>query len=427
MGILTASGITAQFRRTAEAVAEKVGDLLRAPVLIVNPEGMTVAASTHEWSRLVAHQLSTGGDLAASAYLRVPFRLGEYNGEVLVGEPQEEEPVSPRLAQALVEMVVNEIAVIDRFPNQHEVKNKFIYELLHGRIDDDERIYSQARFLGMDLAPPRAVILIDAKDYFFAKQKGAWLDDQKEQARIQRKAQLIISSIVSYFHLSNYAICAYIGNGEVAVLKASNTKNLARWARPEVDTAEGGAASDDIESFSAAANTTSWSNLAALKRAAGGLLTRLRNDTRASVSIGIGRYHPGLRGLALSYQDARASLTLGERLRGHNRVHCLDELGIAGFVGVSDEKTKIELALHLLSPLDHEPELLQTLSTFFELNCSPSSAAGALAIHRNTLTYRLDKIASLTGLDPRRFDDAVQARLALLLRTFQPDDIHFPA
>ena len=44
------------------------------------------------------------------------------------------------------------------------------------------------------------------------------------------------------------------------------------------------------------------------------------------------------------------------------------------------------------------------------------AAARALGIHRNTLSYRLDKIASLTGLDARRFDAAVQIRLALLLR-----------
>ncbi|WP_369128003.1 helix-turn-helix domain-containing protein [Ligilactobacillus salivarius] len=40
-------------------------------------------------------------------------------------------------------------------------------------------------------------------------------------------------------------------------------------------------------------------------------------------------------------------------------------------------------------------------------------------MHRNTLNYRLDKIASLIGLDPRRFDEAVQIRLALLLRKLQ--------
>ncbi|HEY9674790.1 MAG TPA: helix-turn-helix domain-containing protein, partial [Waterburya sp.] len=99
--------------------------------------------------------------------------------------------------------------------------------------------------------------------------------------------------------------------------------------------------------------------------------------------------------------------------------YCLDKLGIAAFVGISDESTKIELAKHLLSPLDQEPDLLETLDVFFLENCCPSTTAKHLSIHRNTLSYRLDKITSLTGLDPRQFDDAMQIRLALLLRSLQ--------
>lgn len=143
---------------------------------------------------------------------------------------------------------------------------------------------------------------------------------------------------------------------------------------------------------------------------------RLRADTGASISIGIGRYHPGIRGLARSYQDARVALSLGCRFHDRNQVHCLDRLGIAAFIGVADEQTKIELATYLLSPLDHEPELLATLDAFFASDLSPSSTASRLSIHRNTLSYRVDKITSLTGINPRRFDDAVQIRLALLLR-----------
>jgi len=59
-----------------------------------------------------------------------------------------------------------------------------------------------------------------------------------------------------------------------------------------------------------------------------------------------------------------AALSLGCRFHGCNEVHCLDRLGIAAFIGVSDQQT-IELATYLLSPLDHEPELLATLGGLF--------------------------------------------------------------
>lgn len=400
--MMAGSHVDSQFRRMAESVTEKVAELLRAPVFVMSDSGGTVATSAPDMPRMVAGQLSGEGP---REYLRVPFKVGEYEGEVVVGAPEEEQAVSPRVAQALVEMVINEMAVIDRLPNQHEVKNKLIFDLLHGRIQDEEQILTQARFLGMDLTPPRAVVLIDASDYLFAARNGEG-SQQSEPSRIQRQAQFIISSIVSFFHLSSETICAYIGEGTVAVLKATNTKNLTPWAG-------GDRAAEEVNN--------SWANLEALKRAATALLARLRNDTQASISVAIGRYHPGLRGLAQSYRDARAALTLGRRLRGTNRIHCLDDMGVAAFVGISDDRTKSELAQYLLGPLDHEPELLHTLSTFFAANCSPSATASDLAIHRNTLSYRLDKITSLTGLDPRRFDDAVQIRLALLIRSLHQE------
>ncbi len=407
--MVAGSHVDGQFRRMAESVTEKVSELLRAPVFVMSDSGGTVATSGPDLPRVVAGQLS--GE-AIGVYLRVPFKVGDQAGEVVVGHSEDVEPVSPRVAQALVEMIINEMAVIDRLPNQHEVKNKLIFDLLHGRIQDEEQILTQARFLGMDLTPPRAVVLIDASDYLFGGNRNSGAGGQQgdssglQAARVQRQAQFIISSVVSFFHLSNETICAYIGEGTVAVLKATNTKNLTPWVT-------GDRAADD--------NNNSWANLAALKRAANALLARLRNDTGGSVSIAIGRYHPGLRGLALSYRDARAALTLGRRIRGHNRVHCLDDMGVASFVGISDDRTKHELAQFLLGPLDHEPELLHTLATFFAANCSPSATASDLAIHRNTLSYRLDKITALTGLDPRRFDDAVQIRLAFLIRSLNAE------
>jgi carbohydrate diacid regulator len=112
---------------------------------------------------------------------------------------------------------------------------------------------------------------------------------------------------------------------------------------------------------------------------------------------------------------------LGRRFQDRSQIYCLDSLGIAAFVGLADERTKIDLAAHLLSPLDQEPELLETLDVFFFEDCSPSATARRLSIHRNTLSYRLNKIALLTGLDPHKFDNAVQIRLALVLRSLRPE------
>ncbi len=62
-----------------------------------------------------------------------------------------------------------------------------------------------------------------------------------------------------------------------------------------------------------------------------------------------------------------------------------------------------------------DDELILTAESFMENNLSVSAAARALYVHRNTLIYRLDKILQLTGLDIRKFEDALKLRLVLIL------------
>jgi carbohydrate diacid regulator len=402
--VLPVSHDRGDFQRVAEAVVERASELLSTCVLVSDGYGTVVAGSDPSLLRLPLNQVQ---ESSGESWVRVPLHLDGLQGEVAVAGTPDGEPIAPRFVRALVDLMVNQVTVVDRLPNQHELKDRFISDLLHHTGADTEVLSREAKVLGMDLAAPRAVILIDAAEYIL---RPGWADSWKAtDAEIRRRAQRVISSVVSFFKLPDATICAYLGDGAVVVLKASNSKNLENWLDPDGDDEDAGA---------------SWANLTALKRAARALVVRLRAETHTAVNIGIGRYHPGMRGLARSYDDARVALSLGGRFRGQNMVHCLDGLGLAAFVGVADERTKIDLASYLLSPLDHEPELLETLETFFREDCCPSSAARQLSIHRNTLAYRLDKVKSLTGLDPHRFDDAVQIRLAFVLRRLggQPAD-----
>jgi carbohydrate diacid regulator len=378
------------FDRVACAISSRAAEVFQAHVRVMDERGEVIAHSSS-----LDDDDNRGEDGGEETTIRVPLRLQSRVGEVVIIPCHDDERIPPRLAQALIDLVVGEVAMADRLPNQSELKHRFIYDLLHGEGGDHGAVLRDARLLGMDLSPPRAVILIDAAEYVSVGQ-GAAPDDPS------RRAQQIIRSVVRFFHLPNDTICAWNGDTEIAVLKASDTKNLETWVDRDGDPEPPGA---------------SWANLAALKRAGRALLARLRHDTDTDIAIGIGRYHPGIGGLARSYSDARAALTLGRRFHGQNRVHCLDGLGIAAFVGLSDENTKVGLARHLLGPLDHEPDLLQTLEAYFDEDCSQSATANKLSIHRNTLGYRFDKVQTLTGLDPRRFDDAVQVRLALVLRS----------
>lgn len=399
--------VSDHFVQIAGVITSKIAELLYAPV-VVKSKGTVITRSEPCLDEVVLGQAAYGNpgyEKPSENVLRIPLCHETEIGEIIVGKSFQQKSISPQLAHALVELVINQITIQGQ-SNQHKLKNQLIDDLLHGRVEDESVILSRAKHLGIDLGPPRAVILIDAADYILQKNTG--LDQQILELEQRRRTQSVIDSVVSFFHLPNDTICADLGQGNVCVLKASDTKNLDLWV----------GCSDVPKRLD-----SSWANLTALKRAANALRLRLQQDTGRLINIGIGRYHPGIAGLSRSYEDARAALSLGSRLQGHHRVHCLAELGIAAFVGVADETTKIELAKYLLSPLDHEPELLATIDTFFTQSCCSSSTAKQLYIHRNTLSYRLDKIASLTGLDPRKFDDAVQIRLSLLLRKLNKENI----
>lgn len=386
-------GTDQEFRGVAELLSERVAELLSAPVVVKDGKDCIVAASRPKGSAMGLEEIGDDPN-----HLFIPVQLDGQTAKVVVAPPTTGEVISPRLAKAAVHLVIDEASVLERLQPRQHAKNKFIFDLLQGEIKDQESLLRQAKFLSLDLNPPRAVILIDSAEFVVNN------CNSDDDAPKQRRAQLLIDSIVEFFQLPNDTICAHLGGGEIAVLKASDTKNLSSWT----DGSDGAPGADSL-----------WANLSALKRAGGALLARLRNDTGTSISVGIGRYHAGLDGLAKSYQDAKLALSLGRRFHGVNRVHCLDQLGIPSFVAVPDEKIKVDLAAHLLGPLDDEPEMLQTLEVFFAQDCCSTATADRLAIHRNTLRYRLEKVCHLTGLDPYRFDDAVVIRLSLLLRAMR--------
>lgn len=406
-------------------IIKQAAQLLHARVWATDARRIVIASSEAEAVGASLRALEPAVKSGGPVTLAAPGHLAQLGVSAVVVEQLDGEPVSPRLAQALIELLVSQSTRPAETLDHHELKNHFVYSLLFEPSLDDEYLVRQGQVLGIDLTIPRAAILIDATDYLLTS--SALGQSEMDEALMRQRARHIITSIVNFFHLPSATICAYVGNGEIVVLKASSARDLVAWSDAPTDaptSASAGALDDSasgaiIQHMGHGEEAPSWAGLPALKRAGLALLTRLRHDTNADLCIGIGRYHPGVRGLERSYQDARAALTLGRHFHGSNQMHCLDSLGIAAFIGIPDERTKVDLARRLLGPLDHEPELIETVEAFFATGCSPSVTASHLCVHRNTLNYRLEKVASLTGLDPRRFDDAVQIRLALLVRSLR--------
>jgi carbohydrate diacid regulator len=66
--------------------------------------------------------------------------------------------------------------------------------------------------------------------------------------------------------------------------------------------------------------------------------------------------------------------------------------------------------------------LVATVEAFLDADLNLVATAKALGVHRNTVVYRLGRVQTLTGYDPRRGRDAVLLGVALLLSSMHNDE-----
>jgi hypothetical protein len=79
----------------------------------------------------------------------------------------------------------------------------------------------------------------------------------------------------------------------------------------------------------------------------------------------------------------------------------------------SSQQDLYRLVHTLLGPVLEDKELLHSVEMFLKENLNISETAKKLFVHRNSMQYRLDKFIEKTGLDIRRFEEAVKVYLAI--------------
>lgn len=128
------------------------------------------------------------------------------------------------------------------------------------------------------------------------------------------------------------------------------------------------------------------------------------------VKIGVGTVIDNLSKIHYAYDTAKTALEYSE-----------DSQVISAFEAVQlysllkkKESPEAQQFTHRLFK-DVNPKLLHTLDEFLHCNQQNSLTAEVLDIHRHTLTYRLNQIFEITGLNPTVFQDAVVLQIALWL------------
>jgi sugar diacid utilization regulator len=127
---------------------------------------------------------------------------------------------------------------------------------------------------------------------------------------------------------------------------------------------------------------------------------------------GVGRVRHGLRGIQVSYQDAREAVELATRLGATDHIVSLDQLLLYRAL-TRDRGAIADLIRAVLEPLTRSRHgaqpLLETLDAYFTAGCVTTHAARLLHLSVRAVSYRFARIQRLTGYDV----DVPTDRLAL--------------
>lgn len=123
------------------------------------------------------------------------------------------------------------------------------------------------------------------------------------------------------------------------------------------------------------------------------------------------------------YIQARRAAVLGGGAEPGSPLHCHENLFAVQLAEACSDRVPLQDLIHpgifLIRQADQQQDtaLLETLRIYLKNGRNPTRTSQALSIHRNTLFYRIAKIARLTGID---FEDGDQLmRLSLSLKLLE--------
>ncbi len=148
------------------------------------------------------------------------------------------------------------------------------------------------------------------------------------------------------------------------------------------------------------------------------IVDMMNTEAMMNVRVAYGTIVSELKDVSKSYKEAKMALDVGKIFYVERKVNSYSSLGIGRLIyqlPVNLCKIFIDEIFGDNIPLNFDDETLTTINKFFENNLNVSETSRQLYVHRNTLVYRIEKLQKSTGLDIRTFDDALTFKIALMV------------
>jgi Sugar diacid utilization regulator len=135
---------------------------------------------------------------------------------------------------------------------------------------------------------------------------------------------------------------------------------------------------------------------------------RIKSEVSIDTYISTGKVYNKLLEIYKSFDIAKETLEFGKKMHPKDHIYIFESLKYDMLFSQSNAKWKVnelEETYKLISINDKSKVLRETLKVLIEENGELNNVASRLYIHRNTLSYRLDKIYKLTNRNPRKYID----------------------
>lgn len=148
------------------------------------------------------------------------------------------------------------------------------------------------------------------------------------------------------------------------------------------------------------------------------IVDMLNSEAMLITKVSYGTIVSELKEVSKSYKEAKMARDVGMIFYMEKSISAYNTLGIGRLI----YQLPINLCRIFMKeifgdniPDDLDDEILTTVQKFFDNNLNVSETSRQLYVHRNTLVYRIEKLHQSTGLDIRKFDDALTFKIALMV------------
>jgi len=367
-------------RQLAQSIVDRSMQIIDCNINIMDARGVIIASGDparvgeiHQGALLVlSRQKVIEIDEAFAPKLdgvrpgvNLPLRAGdEVVGCIgLTGDPAEVARFA-ELVRLAAETMLEQARLADLVARDARMREEFVLALVRGEALEPSRLEWATRS-GLDPALPRVAVVIEVD--------GGGLEREALLVELQRLHTLIATPQRGH-------LAATLSLDEVVVL-------MPAAADPAVH-----------------------------RRLVEDLARRLRGRSPLGLQFALGRAFEGADGVARSYRVAAATLSVGRRNGGAGDVFVYDDLRLPVLVAsLGDGWQRHELAepARRLAAADRKGELARTLAAWFDNGMQHARTAAALGIHRNTLDYRMKRVAEICGVDLGATADLMLLYLAL--------------